>query len=824
MRRPLAVLAAFLLALTAVTSPALALTRGQLTATVLGGTVYHAPSFGSAPGLVALGDSITGNGGGLSYSGTTVTNSYSFSNGWSGFLELGAGNTLALPTGWNMGRGAQTSAGIRARDQAAANTCASATDSATLPCYSGTQLTTTASASGGTSTLTFASTTGVVDGQYVFISTASVTPPGVTVASHTTTTVTLSAPLLANVASSVTVAFSNFSNRYDLYTGGATTPGSITDMDGNIESDGLHAACDAGNGVAVVSLMGGTNDGSFQVATSLANMGAVLDDCGPKGANKVVLLSNMLPRGVATALSELHTPSANTVTVTNAASFYQDVKVVKAPVTSTVPCAAGSGDGTVMTNCSPCTPSAGQYNVSAGVYTFNAADTGRVAITYTWLNQPGGVWQTTLHNWAQSTQCGSYTDPTSGTTYSGVSGALCKKLRPHVVSADTWDQCLDGTSGSNNYPLPYSSVDGLHPLPWCGRNAAAAAISALQAKFPSALAASAIVPLPTANNITFTGSSSSLTSALTTTCSGTTQRNFYLTSLSPAASTGIYQVGMALRTTSANITDGSTITCVDSTNNVAQMSAAGTVSGSISGIIGQQSGLATNGLFDHNLTTNSTITGCGTSNVNCPAPSGATQVVPTGWTLTLSAQTQTDIAAGVLGLGYGVETNPLSDGYDDFVVQLQGVSGAAAGTFSLSANAAAAIANGIAAGDKHRAVCEVQIGAGPNGHLSGLQGVTVKAADTTKASTTFTAPGTSSNTYTVFAGQAGNGGTGIELTDKDISSGTLVLQTMSPLVDTTGMTTPLASANTTITGTWDANMPVSAKIRIRRCALAKVAA
>jgi hypothetical protein len=47
---------------------------------------------------------------------------------------------------------------------------------------------------------------------------------------------------------------------------------------------------------------------------------------------------------------------------------------------------------------------------------------------------------------------------------------------------------------------------------------------------------------------------------------------------------------------------------------------------------------------------------------------------------------------------------------------------------------------------------------------------------------------------------------------------------MSPLVDTTGMTTPLASANTTITGTWDANMPVSAKIRVRRCALAKVAA
>ncbi len=81
------------------------------------------------------------------------------------------------------------------------------------------------------------------------------------------------------------------------------------------------------------------------------------------------------------AYGEAHNVPASTpftVTVTNSATFLSDYGVV---YTATgIPLQLVTG-----------TPTTGQYSVSAGVYTFAAADTGlAVQITYTWTNATAG--------------------------------------------------------------------------------------------------------------------------------------------------------------------------------------------------------------------------------------------------------------------------------------------------------------------------------------------------------------------------------------------------------------------------------------------------
>ncbi len=141
------------------------------------------------------------------------------------------------------------------------------------------------------------------------------------------------------------------------------------------------------------------------------------------------------------------------------------------------------------------------------------------------------------------------------------------------------------------------------------------------------------------------------------------------------------------------------------------------------------------------------------------------------------------------------------------------------------------LANGVAAFDVHRATCEVDISAGPNGRLYGVSGPQIEINDTTAA---FNAPGVPSgylqySNYTAYGAVAGNGNE--VFSDASLLPGAPGVGTVASGVLTIDEVTPptivpATESNTTlyliVRGSY-ASDPVSATVRFRRCWGGKVA-
>lgn len=799
------------------------------------GTPPYTPPAMVAGLAIAYGDSRTANAGGVAYSGTSFVVNDGFSNTFVAEIPWQSNNAVQFSYHYNYGVGAQSTAGIYSRLNLSAALCNSANlTSAAGQCFTANKTTTSGSSTAGLSAITLTTAAGVSNNDYIFTSPAS---PGsglyllpqtqvtniVTNTLSINQTIQTTIPNLTTFMSAAAAKINPFWNGLD----GTQLGWTLTDPQLNSNNTGQYSTCS--DPAPLVFLTTGTNDSTLPTLQSLKNEAAMLDGLGPTGCNKVVIFGNEVPRGAATAIVELHTIPTTPFQVTSnhAGVFYKDIQVVYAPPnTANV---LGTNDGTVLTSLSyPCTPATGQYcvNPATGIYTFASGDSGaQVAIDYRYAALPGATYLTDIHEWANSSSASPFVAPTSGNSYA-IAGALYN--RPWVVHADTWDAVLDSGSGALLYPNNYASVDGLHPLPAGGTK-----ISQVLANAAATyVGTTPVLALPTQNNIDFSGNSYASGTVVTNTCGLTgSNKQFQMNTLVPAASSGIYSVGMKIYTTSGNVPAGDPIVCVDTTNNVIQLTNAATVTSANSSIYGQvdTNSIAVNGLISH-LDVPASPPVIASCNTHCGTPSSTVQTVPLGWLFSVGASQTTDLNSGILGVNYGIETNTLGDGYDSFVIQIQGqiTTGALAVVFQ-TANLAGVSNNLITSGDKHRLGCLVTVSAGPNGHLSGAYWPQLAAFENV-GSGTYTPPGGANGSFTNWSSQVGGGGTGIEMSDGDLAngvSGKISATLFTPNTDTTGMTTPtnaikitLGSDAPTIQG--GTKLPVSETVRISRCTMQKV--
>jgi len=748
---------------------------------------------------LALGDSRTGNSGGMTYaavgcaSGCSLTENWSFSNGYAGWLgALGQGKiVLGSPSSngdWNYGVGAQSTAGIAGRVSHAAND-SNDVSHLSLVNFSGTKGTNSGSISVGATSFTFALTSGAAPTVGELISfpnsagnvacvIASVSGTGpYTIGFGPPTGSSLSASncVTQAIATGQNWAFSPVANSsaFGSFLGSSGVGATVTDVDNNLATSA--AASSVSDPAQVVYLLAGTNDANLAAGQSLTNLAAMLDAFGPSGANKIVVLADESPRGLATGYS-IPAGSANgapetitaaaSVTLSQAATYYDTVQVFYTPAGSGPPFAAGANDGVQLTNCTTgttaaangtatCTPAAGQYSVSSGgVMSFNAADVGKaISVYYRYTsNTAGGSFLVNIHN--------------------GIAGLAAS--RPWVHVASTWAATADPSNPTNCttncYPAPYVSVDGLHPTPAGGAILANAMLTAASAA--GAIPSTVPFPSPSVNDpyVSAVSTSTTTTGAPTTpNCSGqpnATNRAYWVLSPTPAVSTGVYGSNGPLATPAllllavANIPAGTHVICVDSAASTPGllMDQAATTTSATNGFLQRDgAGLVADGVFDHtNQLTSTAITGC--TAANCPVPVWSGQTFtsgyPTPYTFSLDTNSQAAIAAGTLMFRYGIANNPFGDGTDWFAIQLGGYSSSAGPlNANLTVNSNTMTKATIASGDNHRALCDVKIGAGPNGHLYGLAGTFVKISDTTTA--TWAAPGqTNSSAYTTWQAQA----------------------------------------------------------------------
>ena len=880
-----------------------------------GSNPYVPPKFNNQF-FAALGDSITHNGGGALYQSGSLSISTQAGNGYSGWLFALSGGKFVPEQSWNFGRGAQTTAGGAGRINRSGNDCNDASQGAfTVYCFTGAVATISASGNNSgqatiTTTGTPTSVTGVsptVNTQYVEVGTANAAPmQSVLSTINSSTSYTLSQNLVSS-GNNLTVVFSPFDSTSSSHSSdfashlGASGVGSLTtDIENNFANTGVYSV--STDPAQVVAIHMGTNDANMTNTTtqpqSLVNLAYMLDKLGPNGANKIVVLTDQIPRGLATGYSaakasgaqinpgninaaftiaspEIHTMPASSstcgattgycITVDNASYFYPEPSGSTLPKVFFTPCGttttgtpsghngsvttdyygcgttasgsnftAGANDGVVLVqdssaNCNQSTPAvtapsgATHYFCmsSAGVMTVNSADANAVVgIYYRYLlNNSGGSnypsYMSLIHDWAASSSCGSFFSVSYQTSYP-ISGAQCN--RPWVHVAPTWaatidpgaGNCVSVASGGTGlcYPAPYILTDGLHPQPAGGALMANAVLNT--ATSAGAVQSTTPFPLETQSNVYVVAAASGAPGTITTLCPQSPQmaaasaaansKSWYISGLSPAVSTQAYgAVGAGsyavvtngptfypVTYSSTGFTVAPTVTCLDSQNNLLQVSSPATSTWSIgaSQVALSKTSFLANGVFvnaNGQFNTSPTVTGCGASNVNCGTANyggwSITQGAPTNWTLSLDAATQAAITSGNIKFSFGLASNPFGDGYNYEVLQMQGYLPSGNGAVSLSETIGSSADYGpaftIKSGDLHRAQCDVRIGAGPNGRLYGLLNTIISVADHT--TTNFNPPGIPSanatwyNTTNLVTGQAGGGG--MEFNDAVIATG-----------------------------------------------------
>jgi hypothetical protein len=814
-------------------------------------------------------DSRGANSGGTSGTSPTYITLSQYANGWAGWLAPLSGNKLVTTPTYNYGVGGSSSAGITGRISLVGAWC-NDINSTTLACFVGTKGTLSGAIGLGATSLTLGSATGQVPatGDFIQSTVSNLTygcqASGVSGAAPTYTVTFPTACITGTVPNGTALALShpaNDSNFPPYLPGGGPTGGQVTDVDAAKISGGIYSAIT--DPAQVVFHMGNTNDGTFRnPLQSIQNDIALFNAFGPAGANKIVIASDELPRGLAGSWSVANNqangaPEVGTIagagpytyTLHNATKYYDTQQVFYAPAgTGTVPFVAGANDGLNLVNCSTltdstvhttptCTPAAGQYSVdpATGIYTFNAADNGKqIAIFYRWNGGSNGGSNLTIHNWLISTYCGNGTDPSTGYA---VKGASCPGLYPWVHISPTWEAEVDPTGGANYYNLPFTNSDYLHPAPYGGALISSTMLATAQAA--GALNGSTPFPLPTLNNVNFNATAHSSTAAQTTTCplisgnANSLQQRYFLTALSVSES--LLTVGAPLvipSTSTSGIPNGTTIACIDTTSHVVQLNAPATASVGLTSVLEQldTTSVLADGVFDyaHFVNTTSPIANTGTPSLGTLVAKG----VPTNWIFSVPTSIATALANGSFGMSYGVESNPFNDGYDDFVIVMQGYA-AGGGAITLQQPPSSTGPGQIwTTGQRHRMQCDVLISAGPNNHLTGTGAPSMILTDTSNA---FTPPGTPNlgSTYTKWAGTQGAGS--IDFADQSVaplspgvSSKTvynggvagsavnaLELREISPPAKFGG-TTSFGQANVVSVGPSSGD-PVSEVVRIRRC-------
>ena len=900
------------LAITVLSTDALALTPGQELLLFGVKKITYTPPTLTSNLLLALGDSRTANGGQSNYASPSFNVTWLFSNGFAGWIPALGGGNLTV-NDWNYGVGAQTTAGIAGRVSIVGNDCNNY-GSTTAACFTGTRGTNSGSIAVGATSFTFALVGGSapVAGEYISWPGASgnygctiasvsgagpytinVAPPpgGVRVAADCVTSTIGTGQTFAFSPPANSSAFVSATPPYP-FLGSPGLGATYSDVDKSFQTQGQYSPVT--DPAQVVYLVAGTNDANMDTGTtmqSLPNLASMLDALGPSGANKIVILGDEIPRGLGNSYSVANTAqngapevitAAATNTLTQAAAYYDTLEVFYAPAgTGTVPFVAGASDGTQLTNCTTgtaaapngtatCTPGAGQYSVtSGGVLSFNAADVGRqVAVHYRYTASAvsaGFSFLKIIHDWIDSSAADFQDCAVNQTSCAGaltdyhIPGAQYK--RPWVHVAPTWAAALDPATPActtascnvNFYPAAYtmggsggSTPDGLHPQPAGGALIANALVTT--AKAAGAYLNTTPFPSPTVNNPIATSVSWATTGTVaygSGSCAAdshyTTAKANWATAMTPNTNTGVYGAGGTLATpalvfdNTSHVANGTHIVCVDTVNNALLLDAAATSSGASTNVMFQldPTSLAGNGVFSHlnGQIVTTAVTGCGAANVNCPAPvvSGLTFTagLPLGYLVALDAGSQTAVAAGTLAVRFGIATTPFAgDNTDWFVFQLAGFAGTSATpSISLGATTNAMVKASEVIGDAHRASCDVKIGPGPNGRLTGITGPQVKSNDSQSA---FTPPGTSVSTYTVWGAQAGGGA--MDFADGSLASGApgvsgglLSLKHITPISKWSTSSSTLTSTLLSLVVSAGKGDPISATIYFGHCWLGKVA-
>ena len=546
---------------------------------------YTPPNL-TSPFALALGDSISAKAFGLEYVGSTFESEVVVYGSYLAQLYALSLTDLLPHTTYNYGVGGTSTAGIDGRVTRSGNDCNYLGAATSQSCSTALFGTVSSGGGSGTNAVTLAA-------QPAGNPWAAETIPAQSNWIVNGTPATMSIPLGTTISNSPSSPYTSLTASANFTANAITAPSAFliapaanfsnaaySQSHSNIAVDASNNYHNTGNFSAmtdpaqVVFLEAGTNDflaggpATSNILYSLQNIADMLDCLGPygdaadydqcpTGANKIVILSDETPRGLAESYSianntangspEVHTApiGGGSITVIEAARFVVDDGVYYLPAASSgPPFVAGPNDGVMLTNCTPCTPQRGQYNASAGVYTFAGGDGNAVVgIDYRWSDSAVSTapnYLTTIHDWIDdSTHCSAnFQDPISNQTYP-ISGAQCN--RPWVHVAQTWNALLDPTSlgnciarGNNCYNAKYTlPIDGLHPGFTGGQIMAGAMLRA--ARNAGAVKATSQYPLPIANNPTFNATTNT-TGTITTTCTHVsgTSANYYLTNLAPS--------------------------------------------------------------------------------------------------------------------------------------------------------------------------------------------------------------------------------------------------------------------------------------------------
>jgi hypothetical protein len=405
----------------------------------------------------------------------------------------------------------------------------------------------------------------------------------------------------------------------------------------------------------------------------MLNIAAMLDAYGVVG--KTVFLANEIPTGVALGYNETYTVPAGggTYTTAHAATYAKDWYV------SYLPTPGGTKDGVTLTKVAS-NPGAGQYSVTAGAYTFSAADAGaRVLVNYYWYASGKGgntPYHVAVHNWLSS-RAANFVDTGNTNIDYGIPGALYG--RPWVVSVDTWGAMADPSAPTQNDGRVLT--DGLHPSVTGCMVIAEAFAEQIRKHLPSA-DFSHLATMPT----TYVGTpSSGLGNGVIKTFTGTYPKTpissgtFSITAAGIVASDNNGSLaGAGVTTGTINYSTGAYSVTFDAAPALNTPVVVTADSGQL---------LVNNFLYFAGSGSVTSILGCSTE---CQNSDNLTSSNGTGKPaiFTTSLDSTTGGSAGPLATGAMkidiVENDTSSDGYPELVVKLSGMTGSSKLTLTLS--------------------------------------------------------------------------------------------------------------------------------------------